>query len=306
MKTDTQGTHGTIFNIQSFSIHDGPGIRTTMFLKGCPLHCPWCSNPESIAPGIQVKTSPEKCRGCGKCAEVCTSGALSRDNGKVRFDHALCTDCLACAAVCETGCITRIGSVVSADDAVELLLKDMQFYENTGGGVTVSGGEPLFQHEFASEVLKKLKAKGVHTAVDTSGFASRDAFSVIMDHVDLFLFDIKHLDPERHRSTVGVSNGIILDNLRECAARTEVWTRTPLIPGFNDEIQVIDAIVELAQEVGAKRCCLLPMHHWGEHKYSRLGMADPFEGIREFQPGELRVWKERYKGKEGFVFFEAA
>ncbi len=299
-------TQGTIFNIQNFSIHDGPGIRTTMFLKGCPLHCPWCSNPESIYPAIQIKISPEKCRGCKKCSDACESGALSMENGKVRFEHSLCTDCLACAGVCESGCITKIGSRISADEAIDKLLRDRPFYENTGGGVTVSGGEPLFQHEFVSEILSRLHKHGVHTAVDTSGFASRPAFAGIIDNVDLFLFDIKHLDREKHKRTTGVDNDVILNNLKECAARTQVWTRTPLIPGFNDDFEVTDAIARLAHEVGAQRCCFLPVHRWGEHKYSRLGLANPYENIREFSAGEIEIFKERYKRQEGFVFFEAA
>ena len=230
------GMHGIVFNFQSFSIHDGPGIRTTMFLKGCPLHCPWCSNPESMDPAIQIRISPEKCRGCGRCSEVCESGALSRHNGKVRLEHGLCTGCLACADVCENGCITKIGALISADEAIDKLLRDRPFYDNTGGGVTISGGEPLFQHEFVSDILRRLHDLGVHTAVDTSGFASAEAFAGIIDNVDLFLFDIKHLDREKHRSTLGVDNDIILNNLKECAARTQVWTRTPLIPGFNDDL----------------------------------------------------------------------
>jgi len=233
------------------------------------------------------------------------SGALSRDNGKVRFEHILCTDCLACADVCENGCITKIGALISADEAIDKLLRDRPFYENTNGGVTISGGEPLFQHEFVSEILSRLHKQGVHTVVDTSGFAGPEAFAGIIDNVDLFLFDIKHLDREKHQSTIGVYNDIILNNLKECAARTQVWTRTPLIPGFNDDLDITDAIVDLAREVGAQRCCFLPVHRWGEHKYSRHGLANPYEHIREFSAGELQIWKERYKGQEKFVFFEA-
>jgi pyruvate formate lyase activating enzyme len=223
-----------------------------MFLKGCPLHCPWCSNPESINPAIQIKTSPEKCRGCRKCSDICVSGALSRDNGKVRFENILCTDCLACADVCESGCITKIGALISADEAIDNLLRDRPFYNNTNGGVTISGGEPLSQHEFVSEILSRLHKQGVHTALDTSGFAGPEAFAGIIDNVDLFLFDMKHLDREKHQSTIGVYNDIILNNLKECAARTQVWTRTPLIPGFNDDLDITDAIVDLARVVGAE------------------------------------------------------
>lgn len=297
---------GTIFNIQSFSIHDGPGIRTTLFLKGCPLHCPWCSNPESMDPAIQVRTSPEKCIGCGACVEVCPSGALSKDNGHVHFDHALCDDCLACVDACVNGCLSRIGTTISVKDAVERLIKDRAFYENTGGGVTLSGGEPLYQYAFASEILRRLHESGVHTALDTSGFANWDAFEMVIPHVDLVLFDIKHLDRERHKEVIGVDNTLILENLEKLAGRTRVWTRTPLIPDFNDDMEVADAVVDLASRIGAERCCFLPLHRWGEHKYERLGLGNPYACLRDFLPEESAAWKKRYRDQEGFVFFETA
>lgn len=303
---NTPAASGTIFNIQSFSIHDGPGIRTTLFLKGCPLHCPWCSNPESMDPAIQVRTSPEKCIGCGTCADLCPTGALSKDNGHVHFDHARCDDCLACVDACPNGCITGIGTVIRVDDAVQRLIKDRAFYENTGGGVTLSGGEPLYQYAFASEVLRRLHERGVHTALDTSGFASWDAFQEVMPHVDLVLFDIKHLDRDMHRRVIGVDNALILENLGKLAGRTRIWTRTPLIPDFNDDVEVTDAIVDLAVRVGAERCCFLPLHRWGEHKYGRLGLNNPHARFRDVLPAEAAVWKERYRHREGFVFFEKA
>jgi pyruvate formate lyase activating enzyme len=295
---------GTIFNIQALSIHDGPGIRTTLFLKGCPLHCPWCSNPESMDPAVQIRTSPEKCRGCGRCVDACACGALWKENGHVRFDYGTCTNCLACVEACENGCITKIGTIVSVDDTVERLLRDRPFYENTGGGVTLSGGEPLFQHVFCREVLQRLHGQGVHTAVDTSGFAAREVLDGIIPYVDLFLFDIKHLDRERHRSVTGVDNAVILENLKACTAQTHVWTRTPLVPGFNDDPDLTDAIVDLARDVGAERCCFLPLHRWGEHKYRRIGLADPYEHLREFRPGELDRFRQRYRDQHGFVSFE--
>lgn len=303
---DPEGTQGIIFNLQGFSIHDGPGIRTTMFVKGCPLHCPWCSNPESMDPAIQVRTTTETCHGCGMCCQKCPSGALSLDQGKLSFDHGLCTDCLACADICPHGSLTKIGVTIGAEEAVKKLLRDKPFYENTRGGVTISGGEPLFQHEFVSAVLRKLREQGVHTAVDTSGFASWDVFASVIEHVDLVLFDIKHLDSGMHRSIIGVDNEVILGNLRKCARQSPVWVRTPLIPGFNDDFEVADAIVDLAREVGALRCSFLPLHRWGEHKYELLGLKNPCRSIRDFLPDEINRWKERYRDQEGFVFFEAA
>jgi pyruvate formate lyase activating enzyme len=302
-RTCGRNKQGIVFNLQSFSIHDGPGIRTTMFTKGCQLHCPWCSNPESMDPSIQIKISAEKCRACGMCIDACAYGALSLSDNRIHLDHNLCTDCLACVDVCRSGCIARIGAVVGVDEAVEKLLKDRPFYEKTGGGVTISGGEPLLQHEFVSDVLRRLHELGVHTALDTSGFASWDALASVIEHVDLVLFDIKHLDRDKHRSIIGVDNEIILKNIRKCSSRARIWTRTPLVPGFNDDFEVADSIVDLARKTGAQRCYFLPLHRWGEHKYERIGLSNPYAHLREFLPEELAIWKERYKHLEEFVFF---
>jgi pyruvate formate lyase activating enzyme len=303
---DSCRSEGIVFNFQHFSIHDGPGIRTTMFVKGCPLHCPWCSNPESINPVIQIKRTAEKCAGCRKCSNMCKSGALLPDDGEIRFDRSRCNDCLACFRACNNGCITTIGYKISAEEAASRLLKDKPFYDNTNGGVTISGGEPLFQHEFISDVFMKLHEQGVHTALDTSGFAAGDVFSEVIRHVDLVLFDIKHLNRGKHLDTIGADNEIILKNLRSCSGQVQIWTRTPLIPGFNDDFELSDAIVDLSREVGARRCCFLPLHQWGKHKYARLGLPNPYEHLREFSADELSMWKERYRDKDGFVFFETA
>jgi len=298
--------NGIIFNIQEFSIHDGPGIRTTMFLKGCPLRCPWCSNPESLEPAVQIRISVEKCRGCGKCLEACNHGALALLDGRVFYRRESCCGCLSCADACKNGCIAKTGVHVTAYEAAERLLRDRLFYENTGGGITLSGGEPLLQHEFTSEVFKIMQAKGVHTALDTSGFASCEALLSVIEHTDLVLFDIKHLNHSRHIATIGVDNGIILRNLRKCSGRTRIWIRTPLIPGFNDDSGTVEAIVKLASEVGAERCCFLPMHRWGEQKYSRLGLPNPYERLGEFPAHELTLLKERYRSQDKFVYFVTA
>ena len=295
---------GVVFNFQNFSIHDGPGIRTTMFVKGCPLHCPWCSNPESIDPSIQIKRAPEKCGGCLKCVEVCNTGALYRDNGKVSFDHARCSDCLACLDACSSGGIAGIGFLVSVEEAISRLMKDKPFYENTGGGVTISGGEPLLQYEFVSAIFEELHANGVHTALDTSGFAPWDVMEKVIRHVDLVLFDIKHIDGVIHRAVVGVDNSVILDNVRRCAELTNIWIRTPLIPGFNSDFAVTDAILELGRQVGARRYYFLPFHRWGEHKYERLGLKNTSSAFCELSPEETAIWKDHYRDLADFVFFE--
>jgi glycyl-radical enzyme activating protein family len=165
-------TTGIVFNFQQFSIQDGPGLRTTMFVKGCPLHCPWCSNPESIYPSYQIKAVQDKCRGCGECLKVCKSGALSHDeNHQIVLDYSKCNHCLDCVDACQYKAITGVGIRVTVKEAVGELMKDKPFYDNTGGGVTISGGEPLLQHEFVADVFGALKKNGVHTALDTTGYA---------------------------------------------------------------------------------------------------------------------------------------
>jgi pyruvate formate lyase activating enzyme len=295
---------GTIFNIQYFSIHDGPGIRTTLFLKGCPLHCPWCSNPESQCASVQVRIVPEKCRACSRCLEVCETGALNLVDGRITLDYSKCSRCMACAAVCANGGITSIGTILSPDETKALLLKDRAFYDHTGGGVTISGGEPLLQHEFLTPLIRGLHREGIHIALDTTGYAPWQIFEGVLSWVDLLLFDVKHLDAEKHRKIIGVDNTLILDNLKRCSGLCEIWLRIPLIPGFNDDVGFADAAVELAHSIGARRCCFLPFHRWGEHKYERLGLANPYTKYSEFSSRELDLFKTRYHTEEDLVFFE--
>ncbi len=295
---------GTIFNIQHFSIQDGPGIRTTLFLKGCPLRCPWCSNPESVLKVPQIRIAREKCLGCGECIDICESGALTIMDGRISFDHMNCTDCMKCVNICRPGCISRIGTAMTVEETAHILAKDRIFYEHTKGGVTISGGEPLRQPEFLESLLRDLHGRGIRTALDTTGFAPPEIFGRILEHVDLLLYDVKHLDPELHRQVTGVDNGLILSNLMSCRGLVEIWLRIPLIPGFNGSTAFTDAVIELAREVGAKRCCFLPFHRWGEHKYARLGLKNTPARYREWEPGELDGFKRRYRSMPDFVFFE--
>jgi pyruvate formate lyase activating enzyme len=296
--------YGAIFNIQQFSIHDGPGMRTTMFVKGCPLKCPWCSNPESIDPTIQIKIHPEKCSGCGGCLAVCESKALfHNENKKINLEYSKCSHCMACHSICQYGGIEVVGFKISVKDAVAQLLKDKDFYKNTGGGVTISGGEPLVQHKFVSAVFENLRRVGIHTALDTCGYAPYSALEEVINHVNLVLFDIKHLNPETHKKTVGVKNDVILENLKKLSGKVEIWLRVPLIPGFNDDFELADNIISLGRKVGAKRVYFLPFHRWGEHKYPRLGLKNTYEEYREFFPEEAKSWKEKYKDQASFVMF---
>jgi pyruvate formate lyase activating enzyme len=298
---------GWVLNFQQFSIEDGPGLRTTMFLKGCPLSCPWCSNPESIFPLPQVKFAAAQCRGCGACVRTCPECCLSLDEThKVVFNAARCSHCMQCLNVCPAGCVSGIGLWVTKDNALNMLLKDRPFYENTGGGVTISGGEPLFQFQFTVSILKELKAQGIHTAIDTTGYAPLKALRMVLEHTDLVLFDIKHLDPVRHKEVIGVSNEIIMKNLRACKGLSEFWLRTPLIPGFNDDLAHMEAIVDLAHEVDAARCYFLLFHRWGEHKYARIGLPNTYANIQEFTPKAIAGFKQRFQDRQDYVFFERA
>lgn len=299
---------GMVFNFQQFSIQDGPGLRTTMFVKGCPLHCPWCSNPESIYPSYQVKINHDKCRGCGECLKVCKSGALSHDKDQQTvLDYSKCTHCLECVSACNYKAITGVGVMVTVKEAVGELMKDKPFYDNTGGGVTISGGEPLSQPEFVAEVFKELKKKGIHTVLDTSGYARWNIVKKVMKDVDLVLYDIKHLDSNKHQEVLGVKNEVILENLNKLAGKTNIWLRVPLVPGFNDDLDMADKIVDLGLKVQAKKVYFLPLHRWGEHKYCGLGYdASVYAKIRNLTEDELEKWKDHFRSSSDYVIFGKA
>lgn len=262
---------GLIFDIQKFSIHDGPGIRTTVFMKGCSLSCKWCSNPESINPNREIMTYDVRCIGCGKCVEACPVGAivLTENGREITWDE--CDNCLECARVCPSKAIECVGAYMDVDEVVKKVEDDRIFYENSNGGMTVSGGEPLVQSEFVSELLKKCSEKGIHTALDTTGNASWEKVEDVLEYVDLVLMDIKHTDTERHREGTGAGNELILENAEKIAARARTWIRIPLIPGYNDSESNIRRVAEFASDIGAEKVSLLAYHELGSSKYPKLG-----------------------------------
>jgi len=205
-----EGLQGTVFDIQRYSIHDGPGIRTTVFVKGCPLRCKWCSNPESQNSYPEVLFSKAKCDGCGKCVEVCPLGAIILDGDGIHIDRAKCDRCMKCLDVCYPHAIRCAGERKSVEEVIEEVSKDELFYRNSGGGVTISGGEPLFQPQFTLALLKECKERQLHTALDTCGFANWKEMEGILDYTDLVLFDIKHLDPEMHLMGTGLEMSLSL------------------------------------------------------------------------------------------------
>jgi pyruvate formate lyase activating enzyme len=267
-------TRGIIFNIQTYSIHDGPGIRTTVFIKGCPLKCVWCQNPESQSATPQLFFNSEACVGCGKCLQVCPEGAIRLDEGKSWTNRDICRGAGKCAKVCPNEARNIAGRYVTAGEVFQEVMKDKIFYEKSGGGVTLGGGEPLASPEFTTSLLRLCKKAGIHTALDTCGYAKWEIIKQILQHVDLVLYDLKHMDPAAHQLYTGVSNEVILENARRICQELHipVLARVPVIPGFNDSRENIEATGRfIAAEMGtATEVHLLPYHKLGEMKYHRL------------------------------------
>lgn len=264
---------GMIFNIQKFSLNDGPGIRTTVFMKGCMLNCLWCHNPESKLAKKQLMLHLEHCIGCGECVSVCPMGIHSfSEDGEHLIYRENCTACGNCENVC-TGALELVGKEMSVEEILEEVLKDAMFFENSGGGLTLSGGEPLMQPEFTLCLLKAAKEKGLHTCIETCGYAKWEQIEVLLPYVDIFLWDFKESDALRHKEYVGVSNKQILDNLRRLNdSGANIILRCPIIPGFNDRKEHLFAIASLAEELcGVQRIDIEPYHPLGRAKSESLG-----------------------------------
>ncbi len=262
---------GTILQYKRFAVHDGDGIRTTLFLKGCPLSCKWCHNPEGIGFVPELACLAHKCIGCGECAAVCPTGAQKIGDDGHTFDRSLCAACGKCADACLGGALTLYGRKVSAREAADTLLLDRDFFTESGGGVTLSGGEPLMQPEFTAEVFRLCRAQGVSTALDTCGYAPRRALDLVLPFTDKVLFDIKALDSAVHEAFTGRPNALIHENLRyinSLHVPTEI--RIPLIPGVNDgESGAIADFLAPLDCITAVR--ILPYHKYAETKYESLG-----------------------------------
>ena len=287
------GSEGVVFHIQRYSIQDGPGIRTTVFLKGCPLRCEWCSNPESQDPHPEILFRSPQCQQSGSCAEACEVGAIRLIDGAPSLDRSTCTMCMDCVEACPSGALEISGKRMKLEDVVDEACRDELFYVNSGGGVTLSGGEPLSQPEFARRFLEACRARSIHTALDTCGHASWQVVEQVLAHTDLVLFDLKHLSPGKHRDGTGVKNELILDNLRKTldAKGTRVWIRIPLIPGYNDSTPHLKELAFALRETGAEKVSLLGFHHWGRSKYQALGREYPCDGVDALPRSTLELAK---------------
>lgn len=268
---------GLIFDIQRFCVHDGPGIRTTVFMKGCPLKCLWCSNPESQDFSINLIVRDINCKGCGACVNVCPQGAIFlNENLSRKIDWKKCDSCLLCVDSCLYHSLNRCGRYITIEEALDEILQDLLFYKNSDGGVTISGGEPLSQSRFVRNLLAECKKEGLNTALETTGHGTWIEMEKVLHFVDLVLFDIKHLDPIKHQKMTGLKNNLILENLKKTAKRNKIWIRIPLISGFNDSESHIKKIAMLGKEIGTKKISLLPYHEGGKIKCEQLGRVYGF------------------------------
>lgn len=266
---------GIVFDIQRFSIHDGPGIRTIVFLKGCPLSCLWCSNPESQKLEPVVMHSNDKCVKCGKCFEACSTGAIQIEDSIV-IDRNKCIGCGECVSICPTGALSMKGEKMTVEEVVKILKKDRAIYRKSDGGITISGGEPLVQWKFAAELLKACKAQGWNTAMETTGYGSAEAIEAVFPFVDNVLLDIKSTDSEVHKKFTGVTTEVIMRNARRISEITDVVVRVPTIPtvnAFEDEFVKISEFSKTLNNV--RTIHVLPYHTYGESKYALLGKDYP-------------------------------
>lgn len=278
MTYHSAGEHGMkkalICDIKRFAVHDGDGIRTTVFLKGCPLNCVWCHNPESISTKPQTGFYEHKCIGCGECVTVCPQNAHKMESGNHIFDRELCVGCGKCEAVCLGNALKLYGREYTAEELLPLLLEDRDFYDNSGGGVTISGGECLLHADFCAELLKALKKENIHTAVDTCGFISREALDTVMPYTDIFLYDMKAFDEDIHIKCTGQSNKRILDNLGYLDKKgMKIEIRIPYVPNYNsEEINKIFDFLKSLKNIWKIR--VLAYHNYAASKYKALSLEN--------------------------------
>ncbi|WP_058270677.1 glycyl-radical enzyme activating protein [Olsenella massiliensis] len=300
--------HATVFNMQKFSLNDGPGIRTVVFLKGCPLRCFWCSNPESQRREPQLEWKEGACIGCGHCIELLPHAGTSVVGGKAHVDvrHADATTPAAEKAVeeCPGKALSIAGETKTVDEVLEFCLQDKPFYEESGGGVTLSGGEAMLWPEFDIELLSRLHEEGVDTCIETEAYVPTETFVAVAEHLDHMLIDMKHGDDAAHRRGTGGGIGLIHANIRAAVEMgKDVLVRTPVIPGFNDRTEDARLMARTLRELGLSRVQLLPFHNYGENKYRLLERDYPLHGVTALKPEDLSDYAAAYRDEGVEAFF---
>lgn len=278
---------GYIFNIQRYSLHDGPGIRTVVFLKGCPLRCRWCSNPESQQRFPELAYNNSKCIGCQACflcKEACAYGAIKQNAaGAIEIDRSLCGNCLECTAPCPSKALHTFGQLMSVPEIIKAVEADSLFYTRSGGGLTISGGEPLMQADFVTEIIKEAKKRRINATIETCGYAAWADLKRVGENLKTIIYDIKSLNADKHKRFTGVTNELICDNLirlRREFPDLHILVRTPVIPGFNDTKTDIKAILSFLKHLPNTSYELLPYHRLGQQKYQYLGRSYPMKDVQ--------------------------
>jgi len=345
MQTDAKDTgvyngKGMVFNIQRWSLQDGPGMRTTVFLKGCPLRCGWCANPESLNSDPEIMTRDVLCIACGKCADVCPNRAiiievLSQEaahrlqedgyqlpphrmsttgnaegktldsSGKseavflkkqhpLNIDWTRCDNCLKCAEVCPAKAIVVSGELKTVGQVMTTVMRDSSFYHRSKGGMTISGGEPMMQWQFTLDLLKAARERGIHTALDTTGFGKWEILEQLLEYSNLVLYDVKHLDSSKHKEATGVGNELILDNLHKTVRKVTVWVRRVVIPGYNDSQKDAKDLARFVATIipPPTKISLLPYHKFGETKYMSLGKVCQYASVDPIPEERINELKE--------------
>jgi len=303
-----------ITDIQKFAVNDGPGFRTNVFLKGCALKCRWCHNPETIDPTPEIYWKNRLCFQCGKCLEVCPNDAVNppippeESRGENSTYHKIirdkCDRCMKCVEACPYGALIIVGKPISIDEILDEVIKDQPFYDNSGGGMTLSGGEPTAHPEFAKKLLLGARNRGIHTCIDTNGFCDWEVLRMLIENVDVVLFDIKHLDPQMHKKGTGVSNEIILSNLNLLLkSGIETWIRIPVIPDFNDSMDFHKAASNYLAGLPRKvaRVDLIPFHNYCQDKYNWLGIDWELKDLEPIEPSFLEIPADLYREKGLFT-----
>ncbi len=289
-----ENIEGIVFNIQRYSIDDGPGVRTTVFLKGCPLTCLWCSNPESQRMQPEVTWRYTSCKSCGTCVKVCPVGAITLDDDGVHIDRKKCTQCGECVKNCVPEALRMTGDKMTVDEVFKIVKKDADYYEASGGGVTASGGEVLMQADFVAELFRRCREAGFHTNADTTGYGSPEALEKILEYSDLVYYDLKHMDPAKHVEYTGVSNELILKNLELVVKKgVPVVIRVPLIPGYNNSDENLHALGRTVSNIAKDAPVnILPYHKYGANKYRMVDMVYKLDDVPECTQEELDKAKE--------------